>query len=381
VAVLPLLRERLRWGGLRLRVVALAGCDHTLTAASLALDAASGREVVDLLLRRLGQGEPWDVLWLGPLRCEADLLESLAEACATHPEAARAILGRRDGCAMSFDLPASYGEYLAQLTSAERGNIARCGRRLQEHYAVQEEIPQTPEEIAAALEEAIALHQRVWTHKGQYGQFVDWPGLAGYTRELTAVLAAAGRVQMVRLAVAQRTLGVECGYLFAGRVHALFRGYCDEAPWRDFSLGRMLHCAMVREAIRRGATQLDDGRGAFEYKRRLGARLECVRSLTVLHRGVGAALRFGIARRGCYLYHVLYRRVWFDGLRHRLGLAPTALRAGYIRASFMAGLQRHLQIARCVAPRLWVTGCRHPAPWCGVAGVNGAVASAEEARA
>jgi hypothetical protein len=149
-----------------------------------------------------------------------------------------------------------------------------------------------------------------------------------------------GRLGLVSLKAKDQILGVEYSYTFGSRTHALIRGYSDQPEWRSYSIGRMLHCQMIRQAIARGATLMDDGRGSFEYKRRLGGQLRWERSVTAVRRSGSSRLRVWLAMRAAWCIHAVYDRLWFDWLRPQLHLPARSLRRSYIRMSFLAHLYK-----------------------------------------
>jgi hypothetical protein len=126
----------------------------------------------------------------------------------------------------------------------------------------------------------------------------------------------------------------------------------------------MIHCEMVRSAIEAGASEMDDGRGAFEYKHRLGGTLVCERSVMAVRRGWCMGLRLRLAIGFAYLAHVFYRRIWFDWLRAQLRLAPRPLLRHHIRTRFLADLHRRTQFKLVGGVTMTEQPCRKAPEWC-----------------
>ncbi len=377
VAVLPLFRETLRPLGVPLRVVRLVGCDHVLTPAGLAIRPEYVGAVVRRLIERIERQGHWDLLHLGPVLFYAGATETTGEAFAAQPAVGEVITSEQDSCATVYDLPPSYEQYLAGLGS-ERRNILRCERNAASQQQAQASVPDSPAEVRKAMADLVRLHQQLWTGKGKLGQFTDWPDYERFHGEMAEHHMNTGRLALVTVQAGGRTIGVEYGYHFGARTHALIRGYCDDQAWRTYSIGRMLHCHMVQQAIGRGSNLLDDGRGVFEYKRRLGGRLRCERSLTVVRQGRSARLRVWLAMRAAWCIHAVYDRIWFDWLRPRLRLPARPLRQCYIRTRFLAQLLKRADFALHGSPRLDHARCSHLEPGCPLARSTQPEAAAHE---
>lgn len=361
VAVLPLFRETIYPLGTPLRVIQLVGCDYTTGVVGLALEPSQAALVMRRLLAALPAGGGWDVLNLGPLRSYADAAERMAEAAAELADVQAVIIGRRNDWVTLFDLPETYDAYLQGLPGDERRDTARRERKLREGRQVEIRAVTDPAEVPAAMDALIHWHQTLWIGKGDRGQFGDANNVADFHREIADRLARTGQLLLVTLAVDGQVLGAAYGHHFGTRSHSMFRGYCNDEPWRSYALGRLLHCSMVRQAIEHGSTVLEDGRGIFQYKLRLGGQLHGERSLTLVRRGWNSRLRFWTALRAAYLIHVLYSRLWIDTLAPRLGRRPPA-RDFYVRSRFLAQLYRRIRFRLLGGPAVQETRCLVPSP-------------------
>lgn len=371
VAILPLFCEILSLGLMRLRLVRIVGCDHSLTAVSLPIHEDYRHTVASSLLSFLNRAVSWDALHLGPFRSYMTGGAELAAIFGALPGVDLVIRGVHDACSMLFPLPRDYEAYLRDVPGHERANIVRCDRRLRTGHSVRTELPRDPAAIRAATELLIQLHQEMWTRRGLAGQFYDWPGLARFLRNITA--ARWRDVLAPTVVVDGAPAGVELGFRFGTRVHTLFRGYREDNELGDASLGRMLHCLMARCAIENGATVLDDGGGAFEYKRRLGGLLACEQSLTIVRRGA-ARLRFPAAL--CLarmIQSVSHHRL--NRVRAWLGMRPTPFRERDIRLRSIANVGRRTTLPLFGHATFAETKCRGNIAFCPRCGVPAAPAS------
>lgn len=342
VGVLPLFRETLWAAGAGLRVVRLVGCDHTLDAAGLAIRPSHARLFLREVFDRLTERGEWDVLHLGPLRSYMTVMDTLAEAAAEHEHTATVLAGRQDHWLTMFHLPGDYDEYLANLPKHERRDTVRRQRKLEQEHRVEVRPVENPADVADTMDTLVRMHQGLWKTRGYRGQFGDWPGYHQFHQEMAGRLFDEGHLALLRLEVDGQVRGTLYGYRFGPRVHALISGHHQEPPWHAFSLGRLLHCRLVQQAIDWGVRLIDDGRGAFEHKERLGGRLHGERSLTVVRRSWTSRLRFWMALRTAYLVHVAYGRIWYDYIATRLGW-HRPLRECYIRSCFLARLYRRIR--------------------------------------
>lgn len=336
VGIVPLFRETLWLGGAGLRVVRLVGCDHVVTPPGLAIrpDVADG--VMATVLKGLKAEGRWDVLQMGPLHSYITSMPAIVEACHRHSAIGTVVLGRHEDCVSVFQLPDTYDEYLASLQGSERRNILRCQRHLEAAHRVRMSIARTPAEAREAMTALVGLHQALWMGKGKQGQFRRMPGLEAFHKDIVARMGCAGQLILVTLRVDGQICGVEYACRFGPRVYTLIRGYRDDVPWAPYSIGRMLHCHTIREAIRQGVRLVDDGRGPFEYKRRLGARLECEQSITILPQGRLMRVRFWLALWVARAWHASYCRGLVNRVRGWIGLSKQPLSHRHIRLMWLA---------------------------------------------
>ena len=238
VAVLPLFRETIRPGGVRLRVVWVVGCDYTVHTVGLAIEPAYAEGFTQMVLDRLGQNGPWDIFQIHSLRSYAAVCEKVGEACANHTDVQTVIIGRRDIWCTLLDLPGTYEAFLASLSGNARNDTRRRERRLREHHQVEVETVVRPEQVQPAMDALIRLHQSYWTHKGQPGQLRELP-VQQFHRELAQRLVATGQLVLLMLKVDGQIGAATYGYRFGRQTHGLFRGMRDDEQWKEYSLGRI----------------------------------------------------------------------------------------------------------------------------------------------
>lgn len=361
VAVLPVFREVLLVSCVCLHVVRLLACDYASDAAGLAIEPQYADSFLNAVLASLTSRGHWDILHLGPLRSYCTVTEQICATCAASTLVQAVIRGRQDNWATLFDLAPNFDGYMQSLPRRDRHDTLRRERRLREAHDVSICLAQTPQEVRDGMEAVIRLHQTLCNGKGQPGHFGTWPSQAQFHRDIAQRMLANDQLLLLTLRADGQIVGAAYGYHFGPRTHSLMRGYCNQGPWRSFSLGRFLHCQVVHTAIQRGSNVLESGRGVFDYKLRLGGQLHGERSLTIVRRGWKSRLRFWAALRIAYLLHVAYARIWLDTVAPRLRLKPT-LRHSYARLSFLAQLFRRARFHLFGQPSVQEACCPEPAP-------------------
>ncbi|MBN1341540.1 MAG: GNAT family N-acetyltransferase [Phycisphaerae bacterium] len=331
VGAVPLFTERLPLGPMSIRAVRLVGCDHSVTTCTPIVRPDRLGDVVRSLIAYMDRHMGWDLIHLGPLPCYYAHRSGLAEAAKACPAVGRTVEVTDAGPHGVFELPRTYAGYLSGLSRNERQNIHKRERRLEKAHRL-DAVVVGPDDLDAAFEEFVGQHQAQWRAVGQLGHFADWPGAEAYHREMAARQARHGRLMLLRLSVDGECIGYQYNYHFAERVHAILASRTLDPQWECHSPGRLVHCAVVRAAIERGAGRMDALRGEYEYKRRLGGALGCLQAVSMIHRGLACRLRVGQARANARLLDLLYRRIWVNRLAPRLSSPRRPLRDVWIRS-------------------------------------------------
>lgn len=338
VAVLPLFRETIRWGPVGLRVVRVVGCDHGVTTCNVAVEAEWIEATARMLMETLETSGPWDLLHVGEMPGYADNAPLLAEALRKCPQADRVIFGENEYPHNVFDVPGDYESYLAGLSTKERRNVRRDERQLEQKESAARLEPRDDKELRRAFDDLIALHRVQWTARGRLGHFDDWPGVENFHREVACALSACGRQAFAEVRVEGRVLASEFAGRFGRRVHWIIGGRCAEVT------SRIGFCALMRNAIRDGATVIDALPGSYDYKRRLGAKTLGVKTIIVLPRIGRGRMRLAIVRGITRIASLVYHRLWYwhfaPWLRAKFPkLRLPMLRAGlwkrFLRARFL----------------------------------------------
>jgi CelD/BcsL family acetyltransferase involved in cellulose biosynthesis len=251
--IVPLCPRAVSFRRTRARAVTWAagsvGCpDH------LDIPAAPGADLASLVPGL--EGIPWDVLVLSGVADGAPNVRQLVDAFDRRGYAVRH--AEVDMCPY-VDLPASWDEYLATLSSSRRQMVRRKERKLLRDHAgtITDYAPNRIDEGWSLLR---ALHEARWGGPGALGE----PMVDRLLREFAGELATRGELWLTSLDLDGKPAAAWCGFAWRDTVYFYQSGRDPE--WEHESIGQVLLGAMIRRAIERGFKHFDLLRGRDAYK-------------------------------------------------------------------------------------------------------------------
>ncbi len=126
------------------------------------------------------------------------------------------------------------------------------------------------DELPAALDVLVELHQRRWNSVGQPGCFAD-VRFKNFIEAASCSLAAQNKVSIAIFE--EQGQPVACQFYLKDEAGNLYMYQTGRDPERDADgIGRIFNAVAVREACRRGVAFIDFLRGDEMYKGRLGAK-------------------------------------------------------------------------------------------------------------
>ncbi len=318
VALLPVYIETFGWPPLGVRVARLVGANLPPKTFDPPVDSASAREALALCLDRLFTTDRCDLLSLGPVsdawpghagfRTAADSLSDRVRPPTTHPRDSQTL----------FRLPATFDEYLEQLSPTERKNRMKRVRKLEREHPISSDIVSEPEAVVPEFESFIAQHAKQWEAIGKGGHFAAWPGAEAFNRELVQSQSARGRVRFFRLLAGQEVISSRYTFHFAGTVYSELPARAIGEPWNGLGVGAISLLKFTEQVISQGIRTVDSGIGAYDHKSSLGGTsMPCA-----LLRCRGASLR-STAVSAVFLifsslFHVLFHKIWYRRLLPKL---------------------------------------------------------------
>ena len=309
VACLPFFRETIAYGPWHITVVRLIGSCDAGTRCDLAIEPEFIDVVMREISRRLDESGPWDVIHIGDLSGEYAHGRAVAHALQRGMGRGRVIYRSGYFPNSVFDVPGSFDDYLQQLSANERSSIRRTQRRLVEEHQAQV-VCTTPEELDSAFVEFQRQHQTLWAQEGRLGYFRDWPGSLEFHRDFSTAQAKKGRLLLLRIQAGDQTIAFHYSHRFGRRIHWFSGSRSPDPKWDAYSLGRQLHCAVVREAVARNVTQIDGMNGYYDFKKRWGARYTQLQNITVMSQDVLSRIAVRDFLSASRL-HCFFNRVWF----------------------------------------------------------------------
>ncbi len=190
-------------------------------------------------------------------------------------------------------LRAGNGDYLAGLSSNARQQIRRSLRLYEARGPVRLEAASSLAEAQAFFSAMQALHQATWAARGMPGAFAA-PFMERFQRQVIDQAFASGRVELLRLAAGDDTLGYFYNVLHGRWVGAYMSGISYEAD-NKLKPGLTGYALMVERHLALGHSVVDFLAGEDAYKTRLGKPGETMVWLSLekplLRFAIAAALR------------------------------------------------------------------------------------------
>jgi CelD/BcsL family acetyltransferase involved in cellulose biosynthesis len=166
-----------------------------------------------------------------------------------------------------IDLPASWDDFMANLSRSVQKNYQYYRRRLQGQGAFLE-IISNQAEMPEALAEFTRLHNSRRHQKQQKGIFSTSARKLFY-KEMLQRFTAAGWVELAFLKVVDERVAGVCQFNYGNSIYYYQTGY--DVTWEKYSVGFVLNGLLIERAIGAGRSCFEFLRGEEQYKYRLGA--------------------------------------------------------------------------------------------------------------
>jgi CelD/BcsL family acetyltransferase involved in cellulose biosynthesis len=281
-------------GGKTLRLLG----DGEVCSDYLSLLCQPGREeavagaMADYLVTNALDDDPnalhWDLMRLEGVDAEDRAISLLSHCLAISGCAAH----RRAGMnCWRLELPASWDDYVNSLGKNFRRDVRRLERDWLDSPRMQLHEVKRLDELPAALEILIDLHQRRRETLGDQGCFAS-PRFMGFIRDALPDLLRNGQLRFYWLELDGRTAAAEFQLAGGGVLYAYQAGAAPEAM--KLQPGKLLNLAILRRAIGEGYRAFDFLRGDEPYKARFGAKPRPSLELRIAPPKSVAKLRHGI---------------------------------------------------------------------------------------
>ena len=173
--------------------------------------------------------------------------------------------------ASAISLPGTWEEYLARLSSKERGKIGLRSRRLEKRYEIRIRKCESATELDAMLGALFQLHAKHWSRRGLPGT-LHVPERRRFYSDLAGQLLKRGELQLWVLEIKGQIVAVQFGFRYGSTAFSLQEGF--DPDYAGDSVGYVLRAQVIRNLISDGVRRYDFLGGIDDSKQRWGAEAE-----------------------------------------------------------------------------------------------------------
>jgi CelD/BcsL family acetyltransferase involved in cellulose biosynthesis len=167
---------------------------------------------------------------------------------------------------MVLDLPASWDDFLNQLTGKERHEIRRKFRRLDEAAQVNFRVVENPDDVAREIDTFLALFK---LNRSDKSEFMS-DQRAAFFRALALEMVGARILRLFFLDLDDVPAATVMCFDYRSTRYLYNNGY--DIRHKSLSVGLLSKVLTIKESIQRGKTRYDFLKGPEPYKRRLGGK-------------------------------------------------------------------------------------------------------------
>jgi CelD/BcsL family acetyltransferase involved in cellulose biosynthesis len=167
---------------------------------------------------------------------------------------------------MELNLPASWDDFLNQLTGKERHEIRRKLRRLKEAAQINFRVVENPVDVAQEIDTFLALFK---LNRSDKSAFMS-DQRAAFFRALAFEMAAVGILRLFFLDLDEVPAAAVMCFDYRSTLYLYNNGY--DIQHKSLSVGLLSKIFTIKESIKRGKTRYDFLKGPESYKRRLGGK-------------------------------------------------------------------------------------------------------------
>jgi CelD/BcsL family acetyltransferase involved in cellulose biosynthesis len=171
--------------------------------------------------------------------------------------------------ASAIALPATWEQYLGQLSSEDQKNLARYTRRLEKRFAVQIYRCSMESQLPKCLGALFEHHQARWEAAGERGSFGSQERREFYD-ELSRALLAQGRLDLWVLELDGKVVAAQFGFRYGRQFFQLQEG--NDPEHASDRVGFVLRGHVMKQLIADGVQTYDFLGGTLGYKARWGAQ-------------------------------------------------------------------------------------------------------------
>ncbi|MBP7051869.1 MAG: GNAT family N-acetyltransferase [Phycisphaerae bacterium] len=333
IAVIPLFLDAIWVGPFRVVTAKLVGSDFGLVQYSPAIEKERMGEVARRLSEQLSLLHV-DLAHIGPIAGLYGGFQEWRDALGSGVRHYR-VKTRDGGVQTYFEFDGDFDAYLSSLSKDERKHIRQSYKSVASipdvgpSPVVCQVVPE--EDLHESFSAFVDMHQAHWQDAGRSGHFGDWPASAEFHREVAEVQQGVGRLRLMRIAAENATLGYEYVYRCGCTYFALLVARRDSPKSGGNSLGRVIFCEQVKQALGEGVRHIDSMRGRYEHKLKLGGRLYPIRSIVLVSTARYASFKAHLYLAMSKWINLLYYKLWYCRILPRLKVKNRSLWRTWIR--------------------------------------------------
>ena len=296
----PLYLSTLRSAGIphvrELRFIGTGVYAHTSEFLDVIARPGAESQVAAAVVELLEQSDAWDRLSLRDMPSSSPVLPYLRSrfsAASVSP-----------GCRAHFiGTAGNWESVLGGLSRSTRKNLNYETRRLHQSHTCEFRRVRRPEELEAALDALVRLHQARWHSRGEPGSFAI-EGVDSFLRGAARIGLSEDRLRLWTLVVDGEVAAALIGFFEGGVIHYFQAGF--DPAYARYSLGRVMLGLCIRDSVNDPAVRefnFMGGEGAYRDHWTHDCR-ETV-TLTLLRPGLRASVYNGFERTGRFCKSVL----------------------------------------------------------------------------
>ncbi len=225
------------------------------------LDADRQQQAMDLLIQGLNAlRSEWDMADFEDLDPQSPLIAALKAQKPGEVETA-------EGARISYvDLPPSFDDYLAKLSSNRRWKLRRGRKKLREQTNYRFHVVRSQAELDQHFPDLVRLHKDRWQHRADHIGF-STEGYVTFHRDVMAEMLKQDSLRLMLLIGDEGAIAANYCYRWRGAFYFFQGGFAK--AYESFRIGEVMMGHAIEQAIDEGMQVFDMLRGEHDYKKSL----------------------------------------------------------------------------------------------------------------
>lgn len=316
VALLPFMIHSVRVGPVRIRIAKLAATDPNTVILRLAAEEQVLVQCLAEALSGLCGDSHAHVISFSPASERGTILAAIRDAVALdYNSSALTVSDTPLGTHTIFELPASFDNYLADLSKKRRSQYRRDLKHLQKDHGLTTRLTYPGSD---QFKDFVGFHNRQWQEIGKGGHFVDWPGSVAFYSDLAEATVQSHETWFIEQLGQDGPLATQFCLVSGYVCHWRLPARSIDPELERLSLGKIGLIQMIEQLISAGVTRIEAGIGAYGYKLVYGGESVPTHRLIVSRQSAWSSFLLKLCLGWSRLLHLAYYRLWFGRIAPRL---------------------------------------------------------------